>query len=162
MCRCCKLDAGVQKWEDEGTVSSNHAGPSASSELRNSVRQGKQHTVGLGKSSESRSTPCPDPATAKVQEPTIEGLQRFHPQHVLNPVSHVHRYKQIYKTRRDSLERSFTRDQLHCFVSKLLRIAPSRRSRKGELLDLMLLKAWGLPSPAQLEDECRERTEKPP
>jgi hypothetical protein len=96
---------------------------------------------------------------ANVQEPTVGDLQRFHPRHIPDPVTQIHRYKQTYKATRDSLGRSFTRDQLHSFVGKLLGITPSRRSRKSELLDLILSKAWGLSSPTQLENERRERTE---
>lgn len=99
------------------------------------------------------------PMASEGREPTVEDLQRFRPRHIPDPVFQTHRYKQTYKAARDSLGRSFTRDQLHSFVGKLLGITPSRRSRKGDLLDLILSKAWGLSSPAQLENERRERTE---
>ena len=100
-----------------------------------------------------------EPSVANVQEPTVRDLQRFRPRHIPDPVSQAHRYKQMYKAARHSLGRSFTRDQLHSFVEKLLEITPSRRSRKSELLDLILSKAWGFTSPAQLENERREQTE---
>lgn len=96
---------------------------------------------------------------AEGLEPTTQDLERFRPAWIPDPLAQFDEYKVVYNDTVADLDRSFNREQLSSFVNSVLSFIPNKTARKRELINIMLAKGWGMPSPVQLEKERREQTE---
>lgn len=96
---------------------------------------------------------------AQGVEPTLADLEQLRPPEPTERDLRSPMYKTIYEEAIEAIDRPFTKQQLRTLAQQILSKEISRRATKRFIMDLILTKAWGLPSPAQVEKERRERTE---
>lgn len=96
---------------------------------------------------------------AQGLEPTPADLEQFRPPAPTQQELRSPTYKNMYEETIQAIDRSFTVQQLRVLAQQILSKQLSSKITKRLVMDLILTKAWGLPSPAQVERERRERTE---
>lgn len=85
---------------------------------------------------------------AQGSEPTPADLEQFRPPQPTQQDLRSPAYKTIYEETSQALDRSFTVQQLRALAQQILSKQLSSRITKPVVMELILNKVWGLPSPA--------------
>ncbi|KZT41394.1 hypothetical protein SISSUDRAFT_306351 [Sistotremastrum suecicum HHB10207 ss-3] len=90
-------------------------------------------------------------------EPTLADLQAFRPQEM--PGLGSPEYAKVYKTVREQISSSFTKAQMRSFEMLYVQGDISLSKPKMRIVEDIMEKAWGMPSPSKVERDRKEQKE---